>query len=138
MTYHEMSWGEPAWPADDPGPPEPPLDAQPPINNHHPDTPVLADKVLTRSALRNLPKPEPLIDDTLDRATFALLYGAKSAYKTFVVLDWGLSAATHTSLDVRHGLGSYLKPALCSNSITSPSVRGKNDHDRLPRVHHHH
>jgi hypothetical protein len=104
MTCHEMSWGEPAWPADDPGPPEPPLDAQPPINNHHPDTPVLADKVLTRSALRNLPKPEPLIDDTLDRATFALLYGAKSAYKTFVVLDWGLSAATHTSLDVRHGL----------------------------------
>jgi hypothetical protein len=39
-------------------------------------TPVLADRILTRSALRKLPDPEPLIDNVLDQGTTALLYGS--------------------------------------------------------------
>ncbi|MEY2433088.1 MAG: hypothetical protein QOC92_2813 [Acidimicrobiaceae bacterium] len=54
----------------------------------------LAAKLLTRSALRNLPKPEPLIDDVLDQGTTALLYGRWGTYKTFIALDWGASVAT--------------------------------------------
>ena len=37
--------------------------------------PVYADHILTRSALHNLPDPEPLIDNVLDQGTTALLYG---------------------------------------------------------------
>ncbi len=59
---------EPDWPADDPGP------SQPPPEEHGP--PALAELLLSRSALTTLPDPEPpLIDDVLDRGTVALLYG---------------------------------------------------------------
>jgi hypothetical protein len=37
--------------------------------------PGLADKLLTRSALKQLPTPTPLIDNVLDMGTVALLYG---------------------------------------------------------------
>ena len=60
-------------------------------DNH---TPILADKLLTRSDLRNLPDPEPLIDDVLDQGTTALLYGKWSTAKTFIALDWAASVAT--------------------------------------------
>lgn len=57
-------------------------------------TPVLADLLINRSGLRNLPKPEPLIDGTLDRGTTALLYGKWGSYKSFLALDWAASIAT--------------------------------------------
>lgn len=50
--------------------------------------------LLTRSALRNLPAAEPLIDNTLDQGTVALLYGRWGCYKSFLSLDWALSVAT--------------------------------------------
>lgn len=54
----------------------------------------VADKLLSRSALRNLPKPEPLIVDTLDRGTVAKLYGPSNIGKSFVALDWLACIAT--------------------------------------------
>ncbi len=45
-------------------------------------TPVLADVLLTRSALRQLPDPEPLIDGVLDQGTGALLYGKWGTFKS--------------------------------------------------------
>jgi hypothetical protein len=63
-----------------------------------PDTenliPVYADQLLTRSDLRNLPDPEPLIDNVLDQGTTALLYGKWGTVKTFIALDWAASVAT--------------------------------------------
>ncbi len=68
------------------------------INNTEHDntnqTPFYADRVLTRSALRDLPNPEPLIADTLDLGTFALLYGRWGCAKTFIALAWAASVAT--------------------------------------------
>jgi hypothetical protein len=58
------------------------------------EAPVLADLLLTRSALRQLPKPEPLIDNVLDQGTVALLYGKWGSYKSFIALDWAASVAT--------------------------------------------
>lgn len=66
----------------------------------HPDTgepagpPTLAQRLLTRSALNELPDPEPLIDNVLDRGTTALLYGRWGTGKSFVALDWAASVAT--------------------------------------------
>ncbi len=57
-------------------------------------TPVLADLLLSRSALRQLPDPEPLIDDVLDQGTVALLYGKWGSCKSFIALDWAASVAT--------------------------------------------
>jgi hypothetical protein len=57
-------------------------------------TPVYASKILTRSDLRNLPDPEPLIDNVLDQGTTALLYGSWGTIKTFIALDWAASVAT--------------------------------------------
>ncbi len=74
---------------DDPYADVPPPD-EPPDNT----TPVLADKVLTRSALRDLPDPEPLIDNVLDQGTVTLLYGKWGSCKSFTALDWGASVAT--------------------------------------------
>jgi hypothetical protein len=56
--------------------------------------PVYADHVLTRSALRTLPDPEPLIDNVLDQGTTALLYGRWGTAKSFIALDWAASVAT--------------------------------------------
>jgi hypothetical protein len=72
---------------DDPGPVEPP----PPPQDQ---TPVYASRVLTRSALLDLPDPEPLIDNVLDQGTTALLYGKWATAKSFIALDWALSVAT--------------------------------------------
>jgi hypothetical protein len=69
-------------PPDDPGPPD------------EPTTPVLVDRLLTRSALRSLPDPQPLIDNVLDQGTTALLYGKWGTAKTFIALDWAASVAT--------------------------------------------
>lgn len=82
--------GEPEWPADDPRPDEPNA-AQPQRESL---TPVLADALLNRSALRALPKPHALIGNVLDQGTTALLYGRHGTFKTFIALDWAASVAT--------------------------------------------
>lgn len=58
------------------------------------EVPRLATLLLTRNALKNLPDPEPLIDDVLDLGTTALLYGKWGTYKSFIALDWAASVAT--------------------------------------------
>jgi Bifunctional DNA primase/polymerase, N-terminal/AAA domain len=73
-------------------------------------TPVLADLLLTRSALRDLPKPEPLIDNVLDQGTVALLYGMWGSGKSFIGQDWGLSVATRRPWQGRH----TEQPACCT------------------------
>lgn len=70
-----------------------PIDPREPPDDE-PDTPVLSDHILTRSALRSLPDPEPLIDNVLDQGTTALLYGAWATAKSFIALDWAASVAT--------------------------------------------
>lgn len=59
-----------------------------------PATPTLAGRLLTRSALRSLADPEPLIDNVVDQGTCTLLYGHRGTYKSFIALDWALSVAT--------------------------------------------
>lgn len=54
----------------------------------------LGELLLTRSALRDLPDPEPLIDGVLDQGTLALLYGRWGTGKSFIALDWAASVAT--------------------------------------------
>jgi hypothetical protein len=56
--------------------------------------PRLADLLLTRSQLASLPVPEPLIEDTLDRRTVALLAGSFGTGKSFLALDWAGCVAT--------------------------------------------
>lgn len=59
-----------------------------------PPTSPFADKVLSRAQLRDLPKPEPLIEGTLDRRTMALLVGQWGSGKSFLALDWACCVAT--------------------------------------------
>jgi hypothetical protein len=54
----------------------------------------LADLVLSRSALRQLPDPEPLIDGVIDQGSLTLLYGRWGSGKSFIALDWAASVAT--------------------------------------------
>ncbi len=66
-----------------------------PDTDEQPDTePKLAKKLLTRSALRELPDPEPLIDNVLDQGTVGLLYGKWGTFKSFIAIDWAASVAT--------------------------------------------
>lgn len=66
-----------------------------PGDDHRDDgEPKLAALLLTRSALKNLPDPEPLIDNVLDQGTVALLYGKWGTCKSFIALDWAASVAT--------------------------------------------
>jgi AAA domain/Bifunctional DNA primase/polymerase, N-terminal len=58
--------------------------------------PRLRDLILRRDDLDRLPKPEPLIEDTLDRRTVALLAGYHGTYKSFTALAWAASVATGT------------------------------------------
>ncbi|WP_049807045.1 AAA family ATPase [Pseudofrankia inefficax] len=61
-----------------------------------PATPVLRAKVLDRSALARLPRPQSLIKNTIDRRTVALLAGAPAVGKSFVALSWACCVATGT------------------------------------------
>ena len=56
----------------------------------------IRDGLLTRADLPNLPQPQPLIDDTLDRNTVALLAGHRATGKSFIALGWAASVATGT------------------------------------------
>ncbi len=55
---------------------------------------ALRERVLTRAALRDLPAPRPLIDNTLDQDTVALVAGYHGSGKSFLALDWALCVAT--------------------------------------------
>jgi hypothetical protein len=61
-----------------------------------PRKPSLRDLILRRGDLARLPRPEPLIEDTLDLRTVALLAGYHGTYKSFVALSWAASVATGT------------------------------------------
>jgi AAA domain/Bifunctional DNA primase/polymerase, N-terminal len=58
--------------------------------------PTLADRAYSREQLAALPQPRPLIADTLDRRTVAILAGARGSLKTFVLVSWFCSVATGT------------------------------------------
>src|SRR2546423_12201311 len=50
--------------------------------------------ILTRTQLANLPPVQPLILDTLDRRSLAVLAGYWGTGKSFVSLDWACCVAT--------------------------------------------
>lgn len=54
----------------------------------------IAAKVLSRSQLHNLPKPQPLIQGLLTQGTTALVYGKWGSCKSFIALDWACCMAT--------------------------------------------
>lgn len=56
--------------------------------------PSLAAQILARAQLADLPQPEPLIADTLDVRTVAVLAGRNSTGKSFLALDWSCCLAT--------------------------------------------
>lgn len=89
----------------DPGPAEPPPNTLRQAEGVHSVDPPggrLAERLLTRSALRSLPAPEPLIVNTLDMGTTALLYGKWGTAKSFIALDWAASVATGRRWQNRH------------------------------------
>jgi hypothetical protein len=55
---------------------------------------TMAEKLLDRADLANLPTPEPLIDDTIDRRTVAVLAGPYGTCKSFVAQAWAAHLAT--------------------------------------------
>lgn len=57
-------------------------------------TPALTARLLNRTALKALPDPEPLIANTLDQGTVALLYGKWGTCKSFIAFDFAASVAT--------------------------------------------
>lgn len=60
---------------------------------------------LTRSELKELPKPDPLIDRVLPRHAYGLLTGRDGTFKSFVALDWACHLATG-----RSWLGRWTEP----------------------------
>ncbi|ETA99591.1 hypothetical protein O982_06140, partial [Mycobacterium avium 10-5581] len=78
----------------DPGPAEPPPLEISGSGRGDSTIPVYADKLLNRSALRDLPDPESLIDNVLDHGTVALLYGKWGTGKSFIAQDIAASVAT--------------------------------------------
>lgn len=62
----------------------------------HDGAPVLdyTGRIITRDDLARLPAPEPLIGDTLDRGTVAVLAGSWGSGKSFLALDWAACVAT--------------------------------------------
>lgn len=54
----------------------------------------LAARLVDRSGLSRLPKPSPLVTDTLDRGTVALIAGKHGSGKSFLSIDLALCVAT--------------------------------------------
>lgn len=72
-----------------------PLPDEPaPLPRHRGATAPLGARLLSRSALRGLPDPEPLIEGVLDKGSIALLYGRWGTGKSFLALDWACCVAT--------------------------------------------
>ena len=57
----------------------------------------LGNLLLSPSGLRDLPEPEPLIENVLDQGTTALLFGRFGSMKSFTALDWACCVATGKS-----------------------------------------
>ena len=74
--------------------PDEPYDPGPSDDDQADDEPVYAARLLTRTALKDLPDPEPLIGNVLDQGTTALLYGRWGTAKSFIALDWAASVGT--------------------------------------------
>lgn len=55
---------------------------------------ALRARLLNRAQLAALPKPEPLIERTIDRNTVAVLAGHYGTGKSFTALDWSACVAT--------------------------------------------
>lgn len=62
-----------------------------------PGRPTIKSMIMRRSQIRNLPRPEPLIEDVLMVNTDAWLIGAPGSGKSFVALDWACHVATGRS-----------------------------------------
>ncbi len=76
-----------------------------------PGRPLLRDRLLSRSGLATLPKPEPLIADTIDRRTVAVVAGHFGSLKSFVLQAWAASIATGSpwlGRDVQSGSVLYV------------------------------
>lgn len=71
-------------------PPDEPPDELP----RAPKVSPLAAHLLDRAALANLPKPAPLIEDTIDLGTVSVLAGYWGTCKSFIAQDWGSCIAT--------------------------------------------
>ncbi|HEX5120350.1 MAG TPA: AAA family ATPase [Pseudonocardiaceae bacterium] len=84
-------------PPDDPWPDEPPPDEFSTTEVAEQRRPALSERLLSRSALRSLPEPSPLIVDTLDLGTVAVLAGYTQTFKSFIALGWACSIATATT-----------------------------------------
>ena len=54
----------------------------------------MATRILDRAALADLPRMEPFIDGVLYLSSVAVLAGTWGSCKSFIALDWALSAAT--------------------------------------------
>lgn len=54
----------------------------------------IASRIVDRAELARLPKPTPLIADTIDRGTVAMLAGTWGSAKSFLALDWSACIAT--------------------------------------------
>ncbi|MBB3082946.1 AAA family ATPase [Geodermatophilus sabuli] len=54
----------------------------------------LRERLLSRGALASLPKPQPLIADTIDRRTVTVVAGHFGSLKSFVLQDWAACVAT--------------------------------------------
>lgn len=96
MTAPEPRWwmNEPPDDAYPPDPPPTPLEVIDAGGRSPASRRSLADQLLSRGQLADLPSPEPLIDDTLDRRTVALLAGSFGTGKSFLALDWAGCIAT--------------------------------------------
>ncbi|MGY1691996.1 AAA family ATPase [Geodermatophilus sp. SYSU D01105] len=57
----------------------------------------LRERLLSRAGLANLPNPEPLIADTIDRRTVVVVAGHFGSLKSFVLQAWAASIATGSS-----------------------------------------
>lgn len=71
-----------------------PPDPDPPPRRPRNIRPPIRSRLLTMTDLASLPDPEPLIEDTLDLGTVAVLAGYWGTMKSFVALDWAASVAT--------------------------------------------
>lgn len=58
-------------------------------------------RLLTRSDLKTLPNPEPLVTNVVDQGTTALLYGKWGTGKSFIALDWSMCVATGKTWQTR-------------------------------------
>lgn len=75
--------------------PEHPLTPSPLVENFALSSPSqFRGRFLTPTDIRNLPEPQPLIGNVLNRGTTALLYGKWGTSKSFIALDWACSLAT--------------------------------------------